>query len=93
MIHLFNKGRINLLIFVILVFTSAFVLWGCGSDETPASSNASESSEASEASAFNISGIIFLDLNGNGTFDSGETGIKGINVSSQSDETQTDSNG
>lgn len=90
MIYLFNKRRINLLIFVILVFTSAFILWGCGSDETPASSNASESSESS---AFYISGIIFLDLNGNGTFDSGETGIKGINVSSQSDGTQTDSNG
>lgn len=93
MIRLFNKRKINLLIFVILVSTSAFILWGCGSDDTPASSNNSESSEASESSAFYIKGVIFLDLNGNGAFDSGETGLPGITISSLSDETQTDSNG
>jgi hypothetical protein len=48
---------------------------------------------ANQAYATNLSGVVFVDINGNGIRDANEQGLKGVSVSDQINVVSTDQNG
>lgn len=76
-----NARSQKMMYFLILITSMLLLISGCISDPSD------------EGNELSISGIVFLDANGNGSMDSDESGIANIVITSQTDETQTNAKG
>ncbi|MBF4692372.1 hypothetical protein [Fusibacter ferrireducens] len=86
----------NLLLLIILGISS-LLLWGCSNSSNESQNQPSTTSTEQTNSDLNpmytITGIVFLDANGNGIMESDESGLPDITIKNQFSESHTDSDG